>query len=105
MTRLETISELLVEELHTFEEQVKKLEKVSKELRDVSIKADSSKIELFIKEHLKTITIRSIEQDATMKNISEKIINAKLYPNWLIILTLLLFLSMAFLIIYLLLFH
>jgi hypothetical protein len=105
MTLLETISQLLVEELETFKEQIDRLEKVSENLKDVRIKADSSAIEKLLSEHLKIVIERSNEQQTQLENMHNRIKSAKLYPNWLIVLTLLLFLSMAFLIGYLLLFH
>jgi len=105
MTRLETISQLLVEELQTFKEQIDRLEKVSENLKDVSIKADSSTIEKLLSEHLKIVIERLNEQRTQLENMHNRIKSAKLYPNWLIVLTLLLFLSMAFLIGYLFLFH
>ena len=105
MTRLETISQLLVEELETFKEQIDRLEKVSENLKDVRVKADSSAIEKLLSEHWKIVIERSNEQQTQLENMHNRIKSAKLYPNWLIVLTLLLFLSMAFLIGYLLLFH
>lgn len=105
MTLLETISQLLVEELETFKEQIDRLEKVSENLKDVRVKADSSAIEKLLSEHLKIVIERSNEQQTQLENMHNRIKSAKLYPNWLIVLTLLLFLSMAFLIGYLLLFH
>jgi hypothetical protein len=105
MTLLETISQLLVEELETFKEQIDRLEKVSDNLKDVRIKADSSAIEKLLSEHLKIVIERSNEQQTQLENMHKKLKSARLYPNWLIVLTLLLFLSMAFLIGYLILFH
>lgn len=105
MTRLETISQLLVEELHTFKEQIDRLEKVSENLKDVIIKADSSTIENMLNEHLETIKTQSKAQQTQLQDLHKKVKSARLYPNWLIVLALLLFLSMALLIGYLLLSH
>lgn len=104
MTRLETISQLLVEELQTFKEQIDRLEKVSENLKDVRIKADSSIIEKLVREHQEKITAESKAQHTQLEDLHKKLKSAKLYANWLIVLTLLLFLSMAFLIGYLILF-
>lgn len=105
MTRLETISQLLVEELQTFKEQIDRLEKVSENLKDVRIKADSSTIEKLISLHLEKIKAESKAQHTQLEDLNKKLKSAKLYPSWLIFLTLLFFLSMAFLICYILLFH
>lgn len=105
MTKLEIISQLLVEELQTFKEQVDRLETISKNLNDVNIKADSSVIEQLLREHLDITNKVSNEQRTQLEDMRNRIKSAGLYPNWLIILVLLLFLSMALLIGYLFLFH
>ena len=105
MTRLEIISQLLVEELQTFKEQVDRLETISKNLNDVNIKADSSIIELLLREHLDILNKKSNEQQTQLEEMNKRLKSARLYPNWLIILALLNFLSMALLIGYLLLSH
>lgn len=105
MTKLETISQLLVEELQTFKEQVDRLETVSKNLNDVNIKADSSTIEKLLSEYLEIANKRSNEQQTQLEDMHKRLKSGRLYSNWLIILALLLFLSMALLIGYLFLFH
>ncbi|WP_416441371.1 DUF6730 family protein [Leeuwenhoekiella sp. A16] len=103
MTKLELISELLVEELHSFKEEVDRLENIEKSLKSTAIKADSTQIEKLIKEHLRKLHIDQTAQQENRKEILNRIKHSRTIPNWLIILALLLFLSQAFAIVYLLL--
>ena len=103
MTKLELISELLVEELHSFKLEVSRLELIEKNLKKTRIKADSSQIEKLIEEHLKKLHIDQTAQQENRKEILKRIKNSRTVPNWLILLALRLFLSQAFTIVYLLL--
>ena len=103
MTKLELISELLVEELHSFKLEVSRLELIEKNLKKTRIKADSSQIEKLIEEHLKKLHIDQTAQQENRKEILKRIKNSRTVPNWLIVLALLLSLSQAFTIVYLLL--
>jgi len=102
MTKLEMISELLVEELQTFKEQIGLLEKVDKNLRDVRIKADSTRVEQLIERYLCEQGKRDDSLLSRIEQIESKVRAARTIPNWLIIPVLILFLSMAFVIVYLL---
>lgn len=103
MTKLEIISELLVEELHSFKEEVNRLEKIEKSLKDMSIKADSTQIEKLIAEHFRKLEVNQDDQQKNREEISKMIKHSRTIPNWLISLVLILFLSQAFALIYLLL--
>ena len=102
MTKLELLSELLVEELHSFKVEVNRLEKIEKSLKSTAIKADSTQIEKLIEEHLRKLHVDQTAQQGTREEILKKIKHSRVIPNWLITLVLLLFLSQAFSIIYLL---
>ena len=103
MTKLELLSELLVEELHSFKEEVNRLERIEKSLKSTAIKADSTQIEKLIEEHLRKLNAHQTAELENRKEILKLIRHSRTIPNWLIILALLLFLSQAFAIIYLLL--
>tara|TARA_R110002012_G_scaffold253877_1_gene432929 strand:- start:30697 stop:31011 length:315 start_codon:yes stop_codon:yes gene_type:complete len=103
MTKLELISELLVEELHSFKEEVNRLERIEKSLKSTAIKADSTQIEKLVEEHLRNLHVDQTTQQENQEEILKRIKHARTIPNWLLILALLLFLSQAFCIIYLLL--
>ena len=103
MTKLELLSELLVEELHSFKEELNRLERIEKSLKSTAIQADSSQIEKLIEEHLKKLHINQTAQQENRKEILKRIKHSRTIPNWLLVLALFLFLSQAFSIVYLLL--
>tara|TARA_R110002020_G_scaffold404266_1_gene614326 strand:+ start:1785 stop:2099 length:315 start_codon:yes stop_codon:yes gene_type:complete len=103
MTKLEILSELLVEELHSFKEEVNRLEKIEKNLKSTAIKADSTQIEKLIAEHLRKLEVDQTAQQEKREEILRMIKYSRTIPNWLIILVVILFLSQAFALIYLLL--
>ncbi|RXG14289.1 hypothetical protein DSM03_101406 [Leeuwenhoekiella aestuarii] len=103
MTKLEILSELLVEELHSFKEEVNRLEKIEKCIKDTSIKADSTQIEKLIEEHLRKLEVNQTAQQRNREEILRMIKHSRTIPNWLIALVLLLFLSQASAVVFLLL--
>ena len=103
MTKLELLSELLVEELHSFKSEVNRLEKIEKSLKSTAIKADSTHIEKLIAEHLRELQLDQTAQQENRKEILQRIKHSRTIPNWLLVIVLFLFLSQAFTIIYLLL--
>ena len=103
MTKLELISELLVEELHSFKQEVTRLEQIEISLKKTTITADSSYIEKLIEEHFKKLNAHQTAELENRKVILKLIRHSRTIPNWLIIIALLLFLSQALCIIYLLL--
>tara|TARA_R110000751_G_scaffold181618_2_gene288282 strand:- start:377 stop:691 length:315 start_codon:yes stop_codon:yes gene_type:complete len=103
MTKLEIISELLVEELHSFKEEVNRLEEIEKNLKSTAIKADSTQIEKLIAEHLRKLEVDQDAQQEKREEILKRIKHSRTIPNWLIILVVILFLSQAFAVVYLLL--
>ena len=103
MTKLELISELLVEELHTFKEEVNRLEGIDKSLKSTKIKADSTQIEKLVAEHLRSLEDDQTNQKEEREEILKSIKHSRSIPNWLLVLALLLFLSQALAIVYLLL--
>lgn len=103
MTKLELISELLVEELHSFKQEVNRLEQIKKSLKSTAIQADSTQIEKLVEEHLKKLHIDKTAQQEDRKEILKRIKHSRTIPNWLIVIALLLFLSQASIIVYLLL--
>ncbi|MFD2826216.1 DUF6730 family protein [Leeuwenhoekiella polynyae] len=103
MTKLELISELLVEELHSFKQEVNRLERIEKNLKKTSIKADSTKIEKLIEVHLRKLHLEQTTQQENREEILKLIKHSRTIPNWLLVLVLLIFISQAFALIYLLL--
>ncbi len=87
--------ELLTDEINGFQNSIKKLEGLSKGLNEV--KADTSKLEYHLKEHLRRQErIQSLNK-VTYNDINKKLKRAKLIPKWLLVifLSLLIILSMV----------
>ena len=103
MTKLELLSELLVEELHSFKAEVNRLERIEKSLKSTAIKADSTQIEKLIEEHLRNLHVDQTAQQENRKELLKRIKHSRTIPNWLLVIVLLLFLSQAFCIVFLLL--
>ena len=103
MTKLEHLSELLVEELHSFKQEINRLERIKQGLKSTSIQADSTQIEKMIDSHLRKLKLDLISQQENRKELLRKIKYTRTIPNWLVILALFLFLSQAFCIVILLL--
>ncbi|WP_038529985.1 DUF6730 family protein [Formosa agariphila] len=102
MTKLEIISELLVEELQEFKNQAQRVEQVSKTLKDVRIKADSTEIILILQEFIKKQEHVQTLQKEQHNELFIKLKNARVIPNWLLILVTVFFISLALIIGYLL---
>nr|WP_298995532.1 DUF6730 family protein [uncultured Allomuricauda sp.] len=95
MKKLDDIMELLTDEINGFQNSIKKLEGLSKGLNEV--KADTSKLEYHLKEHLRRQErIQSLNK-VTYNDINKKLKRAKLIPKWLLVifLSLLIILSMV----------
>ncbi len=86
MKKMEEMMELLTEEIEGFNKSINKLEALSKNFRELKIKADTSNIESningFLKEQKKTMTI--FKEKIT--EIKKGVRLARITPNWLAIL-------------------
>ena len=85
MNKLETLTELLVNELTSFGEDVQKLKKELDRAEHLKVKFDVAPIEHFIK-HLDSFQKRETQnREAYEARLSKKIENAKIYPKWAVI--------------------
>ncbi|WP_350290513.1 DUF6730 family protein [uncultured Croceitalea sp.] len=86
MKKMDEIMELLTEEINGFKKSIEKLEGLSNNLNEVKVKADTSKVEYYIKEHLRgQERIQSLNQ-RSIKEINQKLKRAKIIPKWLLVL-------------------
>ncbi|MFS4469051.1 DUF6730 family protein [Maribacter sp. 2210JD10-5] len=83
MKKMEEMMELLTEEIEGFHKSISKLEALSKNFKDLKIKADTSSIENYIKsltkEQKKAI---NIYKEKTTE-IKQGLRSARIIPNWL----------------------
>lgn len=85
MNKLETITELLVNELTGFNEDVQLLKKELDRAEHVKVKFDVAPVEHFIK-HLDSFQKRETQnREDYVSKLSRKIEDAKIYPKWAVI--------------------
>lgn len=85
MTKLEELTALLVNEINDFKNGVEKLEKINDQLKEIKIKMDLLEYKTMIYSHQKEMSshLKAIERFENRFN--NKIIQAKIYPNWAVI--------------------
>ena len=81
---MEEIMELLSDEIDGFNRSIKKLEVISKKWNELNIKADSSSIEFYIKEHLRKSEEIIDRYNGRVREIQEDIQKAQFTPKWLL---------------------
>lgn len=85
MNKLETITQLLVNELTDFEANVKRLENGLQRAEHLKVKFDLAPIDKLVAE-LKGFQQREIEdREAYVSRLGRKLDNAKIYPKWAVI--------------------
>ena len=84
MKKLDEIMEVMTDELDGFNKSISKLEKLSKNIKDIDVKADSSKIEHLLKEHLKEQSGLLLQCTNEIGDTNKNLKRAKLTPKWLL---------------------
>ena len=85
MNKLETITQLLVNELTDFEANVKRLENGLQRAEDLKVKFDLAPIDNLVSE-LKSFQQKETEdREAYVNRLNRKLENAKIYPKWAVI--------------------
>lgn len=83
---MDEIMELLTEEVNGFQKSIEKLESLSKNLNEVKVKADTSNMEYYLKEHLRKQERIESQNKRTLKELNQKLKQVKLIPKWLLVL-------------------
>ncbi|WP_431126218.1 DUF6730 family protein [Flagellimonas flava] len=85
MNKLETITQLLVNELTDFEANVKRLENGLQRAEDLKVRFDLAPIDNLVSE-LKSFQQKETEdREAYVNRLNRKLENAKIYPKWAVI--------------------
>lgn len=85
MNKLETITQLLVNELTDFEANVNRLENGLQRAEDLRVKFDLAPIDNLVSE-LKSFQQKETEdREAYVNRLNRKLENAKIYPKWAVI--------------------
>ena len=85
MTKLEELSALLVNELHEFNKNIEKLDKINDQLKDTKIKMDVSEYKSIIEAHHKQMDILKNLIERFESRFNAKIDQAKIYPTWAVV--------------------
>jgi len=85
MTKLEELTALMVNEINDFKKGVEKLEKINNQIKDVKIKIDVSEYKAIIEAHQKQMDIHKNMIEGFEKRFYNKINQAKIYPNWAVV--------------------
>ena len=85
MAKLEEIAALLTEEIEEFNVSVAKLEGLSRKLREVKVKADTSQIEDLLETHLKRQAQFEEVQATNTRDLIHSMDKSKLFPKWIVV--------------------
>jgi Family of unknown function (DUF6730) len=86
MAKLEEIAELLTDEIEGFNQSIKKLEGVSNKINNVKFNSDISNILFLIEEQKRELKHQLNYQNRKLQEISKNVSNARIFPNWLVVL-------------------
>ncbi|SDB58953.1 hypothetical protein SAMN03097699_2367 [Flavobacteriaceae bacterium MAR_2010_188] len=75
--KLDEVMELLTEELDGFNKSIDRLEKLTKNVDDIKIKADTSKIEHLLETHLKVSHHMHTQNQKAIQHLQDQITNSK----------------------------
>ena len=85
MTRLEELTDLLVNEINDFNKSVEKLEKISEQISATKIKMDVTEYKSIIEEHQQQMAIHKDTLERFESRFNDKINEAKIYPTWAVV--------------------
>lgn len=84
MKKMDDIMELLTDEINGFHKSIEKLESLSKNLNEIKVKTDTSNMEFYLKEHLRSQERIQSQNQRTLNEIDKRLKRAKLIPKWLL---------------------
>ncbi|QCX37208.1 hypothetical protein FF125_01660 [Aureibaculum algae] len=85
MAKIEEITELLVNEINSFEKSIEQLEKVSDKLHAAKVSIDIRELKALLNIHQREIKAVLNSQERTYNRFENLLENAKVYPNWAVI--------------------
>lgn len=85
MTKLEELTALLVNELNDFNKSVERLEKIGEQLNTTKIKMDVTEYKTIIEAHQQQMTSHLNRMEGFESRFENKIKEAKIYPNWAVV--------------------
>jgi hypothetical protein len=85
MTKLEELTELLVNEINEFNKGIEKLQKINEQLNITKIKMDISEYKAIIESHQQKMNEQINTQERFESRFERLLKTAKVYPNWAVI--------------------
>ena len=85
MAKIEEITELLVNEINSFEKSIERLEKVSDKLHGAKVSIDIRELRALLHHHQLEIKAVLNSQERVYNRFENLLENAKIYPNWAVI--------------------
>ena len=85
MAKIEELTELLVNEIDTFEKGISTLENINKELENTTIKFDLVEFKAIKQELIREFSIHKNTQERFNSRFENQVMNAKIYPNWAVV--------------------
>ena len=86
MAKLEEIAELLTDEIEGFNQSIKKLEGISNKINNAKFNSDISNVLFLIEEQKRDLKHQLNYQNRKLQEVSKKVTNARIFPNWLVVL-------------------
>jgi hypothetical protein len=91
MTKLEELTELLVNEINDFNKGVTKLEKINNQISTTKIRMDVTEYKSIIENHEQKMNDQIKSQERFKSWFNTLLKTAKIYPNWAVIIFLITF--------------
>lgn len=85
MAKLEEIAELLTEEIQEFNKSVHKLEQLSKNFKDIKVKADTTQINYLLERYFQQEEQVQSTHNEKLKEVRDKVDKAYILPRWLVV--------------------
>jgi len=85
MTKLEELTELLVNEINDFNKGITKLEKINDQISTTKIRMDVTDFKSIIANHEQKMDDQVKSQERFESQFESLLKNAKVYPNWAVI--------------------
>ena len=85
MSKIEEITEILVNEIDSFEKGLSKLEAINEKLNTTKVRIDLKEYKSIIESHQQKIEAAINSQKLFLNQFENQLKNAKIYPNWAVI--------------------
>ncbi len=85
MSKIEEITEILVNEINDFNKDVTRLETINKKLETTKVSIDLVEYKSIMESHQQKMALILNSQERILNRFESLLKNAKIYPNWAVI--------------------